>query len=89
MPSRTKRLQDSVFGVNLPPRLQIPLNNFLSSDPCTRWQTARDGEEIVELILEVSMFALARGVPMEVLAQEWFKVGTYKFQDDKSQVKTG
>ena len=54
--------------------LQTRLDKFLASDPCTRWKTPRDGEENVELILEVTVLAQEHNVTTETLAQDWFKV---------------
>lgn len=65
-----------IFGgkISLPSELSGHLKGFLDSDPCTRWNTQRDGEDIVELILEVTAYAQQYSVPMEVIAQDLFRV---------------
>ena len=63
--------------VELPKQILDTLNKFLESDPCTRWNTRRDGEEIVELILLVTAYARSYSIPFEVIAQDFFKVSMY------------
>ena len=74
IPSDSKE-SPKYLPLKLPQHLSIQLEHFMSKDPCSRWNTEEDGEDIFKMILEISFLALDQNITQEQMIKDVFKVG--------------
>ena len=54
--------------------LSVRLKQFISSPVCERWNTERDGEDVVEMLLEAAEEVIAKNISMKSWITDALKV---------------